>query len=305
MILLELVRIFGQLVQQGWKPLRSIEFASWDGEEYNMIGSTEYVEEHIEDLRKNAIAYLNVDVGVTGNNFWANGSPILERSLLRVLGRVSDPVRNSTIKSLWESESMHLGGLGSGSDYVAFQDLAGCSSIDLGFSGQGYPYHSCYETFEWMDQYGDPGFIYHKVLAQILALLLLELADEQLLRFDLNDYASAIQLYLKELKEYVADSVNAAETNSDNPEIRLDTLQDAVDLFSKKAFEFMNWEDHWVTAVYGSKKPEPNALWKKRIDHNTRMSNFETDLLDLPRSKKDEGPHGVRLMLPKRQFLLT
>ena len=258
-----------------------------------MIGSTEYVEEHIEDLRRNAIAYLNVDVGITGDVFWANGSPILERSLLRVLGRVSDPARNSTIKSIWENESRGLGGLGSGSDYVAFQDLAGCSSIDLGFSGEGYPYHSCYETFEWMDRFGDPGFTYHKVLAQILALLLLELADEQLLSLDLNDYASATKSYLNELKKYVDDEISKVEIDSDQPEIKLDTLQDAVELFDKRAFEFMGWEDHWVAAVYGSKKPEPSALREKRIDHNTRISNFETELLDLPRSKEDKGPHGV------------
>ena len=291
--MLEVVRIFGQLVQQGWKPLRSIEFASWDGEEYNMIGSTEYVEEHIENLRKNAIAYVNVDVGVTGDAFWANGSPVLERSLLRVLGRVSDPEKNSTIKSLWEERSTELGGLGSGSDYVAFQDLAGCSSIDLGFSGNGYPYHSCYETFEWMDRFGDPGFTYHKVLAQILALLLLELADEHLLSFDMNSYASAVQLYLKELTEYVDNIVGPTEGGPGEDEIKFTSLRDAADLFDKKAFEFMAWEDHWIAAIYGSGKPEPSALRNKRIDHNTRMSNFETDLLDIPRHKNDKGSHGV------------
>ena len=296
-ILLELVRVFGQLVQQGWKPLRSIEFASWDGEEYNMIGSTEYVEEHIEDLRKNAIAYLNVDVGVTGDVFWANGSPILERSLMRVLGRVSDPVRNSTIKSLWESESKGLGGLGSGSDYVAFQDLAGCSSIDMGFSGQGYPYHSCYETFEWMDRYGDPGFVYHKVLAQVMALLLLDLADEHLLGLDLNDYSSAAQSYLQELKRYVEDTISKAGGGSTEAEIKLDSLEDAVFLFNTRAFEFMNWEEYWVAAVYGSRKPESTVLRDKRIDHNTRLSNFESDLLDLPRGSEDEGPYGVSYFL--------
>ena len=297
--MLEIVRIFGQLVQQGWKPLRSIEFASWDGEEYNMIGSTEYVEEHIENLRKNAIAYLNVDVGVTGDDFWANGSPILERSLLRVLGRVSDPEKNSTIKSSWEAESVELGGLGSGSDYVAFQDLAGCSSIDLGFSGKGYPYHSCYETFEWMDQFGDPGFTHHKILAQILALLLLELADEQLLSFDMNKYASAVQLYLEELKKYVNDIAGPTENGSDEREIKFTSLQEAADLFEKQAYKFMAWEDHWIAAIYGSGKPEPDSLRKKRIDHNTRMSDFETELLDIPRSNEDKGPHGVSNFLMK------
>lgn len=291
--MLEVVRIFGQLVQQGWKPLRSIEFASWDGEEYNMIGSTEYVEEHIENLRQNGIAYLNVDVGVTGDAFWANGSPILERSLSRVLGRVSDPETNRTIKSSWDAGSVKLGGLGSGSDYVAFQDLAGCSSIDLGFSGKGYPYHSCYETFEWMDRFGDPGFTYHKTLAQILALLLLDLADDHLLSFDMNTYASAVKIYLKELKKYAGDIYGPTEGRPDEPDVNFSSLEDAVGIFDKKAIEFMLGETYWVAETYGSGMPEPSALRKKRIDHNTRMSNFETDLLDIQRNDKDKSPHGV------------
>ena len=175
--MMEVVNIFGTLKKLGWRPLRTIEFASWDAEEYNLIGSTEYVEDHIDYLRDNGVAYLNVDVGVAGPNFKAAASPLFERTLLHVLDRVSDPVRNVTLKQVWEASKSELKGLGAGSDYVAFQDFAGVSSLDMGFEGasHNYPYHSCYETFEWMEQHGDPGFQYHKTLAQVWALLILEI----------------------------------------------------------------------------------------------------------------------------------
>ena len=137
-VFLEVVRIFGELQKSGWRPLRTIEFASWDGEEYNLIGSTEHVEARIENLRRNGFAYLNVDVAVQGRDFQAAASPSFGQALLRVLDRTSDPVRNQTLRSIWDEENSKIEGLGAGSDYVAFQDIAGTSSIDLGFGGPRY-----------------------------------------------------------------------------------------------------------------------------------------------------------------------
>ncbi|KAK4954752.1 hypothetical protein LTR66_013511, partial [Elasticomyces elasticus] len=93
-VMLEVVNIFSGLRKLGWRPLRTIEFASWDAEEYNLIGSTEYVEDHMEYLRENGVAYLNVDVGVYGDRFRAAASPLFERVVLRVLDRVADPHKN-------------------------------------------------------------------------------------------------------------------------------------------------------------------------------------------------------------------
>src|ERR1700761_2606463 len=100
--MLEVVSILGRLRAQGWRPLRSIIFASWDAEEYNMIGSTEWVEEHIDRLRKTGVAYINVDTGVSGSNFQASASPILKRALLRVLDRVQDSGKNKTVGQIWK-----------------------------------------------------------------------------------------------------------------------------------------------------------------------------------------------------------
>lgn len=277
-VFLEVIRIFGDLVDIGWRPLRTIEFASWDGEEYNLIGSTEHVENHINDLRENGFAYLNVDVAVKGDNFRASASPIFQKALLRVLGRTSDPMRNQTLLELWNNSGSRLEGLGAGSDYVAFQDIAGTSSIDIGFDGPPNPYHSVYDNFEWMDKVGDPGFQYHAVLAQVWALLILEMADELVVPFDMKAYSAAITKGAIDLQNWVEDK---GVNQEGNVQWNFEPLREAVLQFDRDAAAFSKWELDWETIVYGSGGFETSVLAAHRLSHNTRMANFETHLLDL------------------------
>ena len=273
-VFLEVARIFGELKKKGWRPLRTIEFASWDAEEYNLIGSTEHVEARTEDLRSNGIAYLNVDVAVIGDDFHASASPLLGKPLLHVLGRVSDPIANKTLRDLWDAKKRKLEGLGAGSDYVAFQDISGTSSIDMTFDGEGYPYHSCYDNFKWMEEYGDPGFQYHKLMAQIWALLILELSDRWILPFDLEAYALAVKGYVNDLEDYgKRDGVHPLDLKS---------LHDAADAFAEKAKVFHDWDRAWTQNVFNVPGGfESSALAVQRMSHNSRMSDFETDLLDV------------------------
>lgn len=124
--------------------------------------------------------------------------------------------------------------------YVAFQDLAGTSSLDMTFKGGSYPYHSCYDNFEWMDTVGDPGFVYHKAMAQLWALLILELADRELLPFDFKIYAEAV-------RGYVGDLENYAKAKGPNEGLDLTSLHQAADDFTRNAAEFharsRAWED--------------------------------------------------------------
>ena len=274
-IFLEVVRIFGELRSHGWRPLRTIEFASWDAEEYNLIGSTEHVESRMDFLRQNAIAYLNVDVAAVGDDFQASGCPSFETILLNVLDRVDDPVKNQSLRSLWDEKKRHLGGLGAGSDHVAFQDMAGTSSIDMTFAGPPFPYHSCYDNFEWMSQFGDPGFQYHKTLAQVWALLILQMADAPLIPFDYEAYARYAKGYVADLEKYVSSKGEKTQRLDFKP------LHDAVDLFANNAGEFHHWDKAWRDIVYSQGGFESNVMALKRVSHNTRMVDFETNLLDI------------------------
>ena len=275
-VFLEVIRIFGELRKHGWRPLRSIEFASWDGEEYNLIGSTEHVESRIDELKGNGFASLNVDVAVIGSELEVSGCPVFQKSLLYVLDRVWDPTSNKTLRSLWEEKNAKIQGLGAGSDYVAFQDIAGTSSLDMGFGGLPYPYHSCYDNFDWMSKYGDPGFRYHGLLARVWALLILDLSDNPILPFDFENYAHAVQGYVKGLEQYAKKAKAPRAFN-------LRPLYDAGDEFALNAKQFHEWDRAWTDIIYNQGGFESNVMSIKRVSHNTRMGNFETNLLD------DEG----------------
>ena len=311
-LLMEVASIFLQLRKLGWRPLRSIEFVSWDAGMFGAVGSTEYVEDNIGYLRDNAIAYLNVDAGVFGADFQAEGSPLLQRALLHVLGRVSHPAANDTLKRIWNSERETLNGLkgtGEPSDALPFQSLAGTSVLDFSFSRndrEAYPRGSCYETFQWMQRFGDPGgFKYHQVLAQVWALLILEIADRPLIPFDLKAYADTIQIAVKDLHAFAAETytrLNPRQTRTPSPKELKDLTNGAFDLahlkksatILKKATQhFHSFEDDWSSVVMNEGGLE-SAQWAfQRLDYNNKISHFETDLLDLAWEFGDRGPHGI------------
>ncbi|GLB11414.1 hypothetical protein AtubIFM57258_008284 [Aspergillus tubingensis] len=283
-VFLELARVFGELLTFGWRPLRTIEFISWDAEEYNLVGSTEHVEKELQALRENAYAYINVDVGVSGKEFDAAGSPLFESVIMQILGRISDPDSNETLKDLWEKKKKRLGPLGAGSDYVAFQDIAGTSSVDFGFIGEPFPYHSCYENWDWMTKFGDPGFQYHKILGQFWGLLLLQLADSPILPFDLEAYAAHLGGYITGLESY-AKSRNVPTTdNTQNAardtSVTFKPLYEAAAKFKDDASHFQEWARVWHDAVWGAGGFENNVVAVQRLAHNTRLAHFETHLLD-------------------------
>lgn len=281
-VFLEVVRIFGELLSYGWRPYRTIEFASWDGEEYNLIGSTEHVEKDIDALRANAVAYLNVDVGVSGTDFRVAASPVFETIVLQTLGRIGDPVANQTLKEIWQEKGTKIGGLGAGSDYVAFQDIAGTSSIDFGFSGAAYPYHSCYENWNWMTRFGDPSFLYHSMLGQFWGLLLVGLSGTLILPFDMEAYARYMTTYVTDLEKYAkAKKVPIVHEPSAAGGVNIQPLFDAAQQFQKAAAEFPNFDRVWHDAIFDAGGFENNVIGMQRFNHNDRMANFETDLLDL------------------------
>jgi hypothetical protein len=296
-VLMEVVTIFGDLIKLGWRPLRSIEFVSWDAEEYNFVGSTEFVEDNMDYLRGNGVGYLNVDVGVSGPNFRVSGSPLYKKALMHVLDRVTDPYKNVTLRQLYDERNQQIEGLGAGSDYVPFQYMSGTSSLDFGFESddgeKGYPYHSCYETYEWMTKYGDPEFQYHKTLATVWALLILEIADRPIIPFDLNDYAAAMFPIIDDLEKDAKTTAEKLKVNLDTTIFSVQPLRDAVDVFVAKAKEFHEFDEMWASKVLaGSGGFETNAYALKRIEHNARVADFETDLLDLP-TTGEAGPYGV------------
>lgn len=210
-VLNEVVRSFGQAVAQGWQPLRTIVFASWDGEEYGLLGSTEWVEQYLPWLSVSSLAYVNMDTGVSGPTLHASAAPLLHGLLRTVAAEVPSPnqtVPGETVADTWSGK---IGPLGSGSDYTAFQDFAGIPSLDVGFGDAlpVYHYHSNYDSYHWMAKFGDPGFVYHRTAAQTLGLLVGHLATEPVVPFSAADYAAALHQYVGKIRDQLARQSDA------------------------------------------------------------------------------------------------
>ncbi|CAM1507425.1 Fc.00g070660.m01.CDS01 [Cosmosporella sp. VM-42] len=277
-VMIEMARIFGDLLARGWRPLRTIEFMSWDAEEYNLIGSTEFVEKNLDSLRDNAYAYINLDTAVFGGELHASGSPVFKKTLDYALGRIMDPYQNATLKQLWDRRQAELEGLGAGSDYVAFQDIAGTSSLDLSFEGASYPYHSSYDNFKLMEEVIDPGFVYHSLLGQLVGLLILDLADRPILPFDMSEYGRRLEGWVKDLEKWATDKIGKRGGKSS---ISFRELMDAVKQVQRNADQFEKWEMDWNAVISSSGGWEANDVGELRLDYNNKMANFDTRLLDL------------------------
>lgn len=235
-VLVELSKAFGKLLATGWKPTRTIILASWDAEEYGIVGSTEWVEEYIPWLKTAAVTYLNVDVAVSGPWPYTDATPDLHHLATETMKKVIYPVPGSdsqTLYDVWQNVSGSFGVLGSGSDYTAFVQKGGISSLDTGAGGGAgdpvYHYHSDYDSYHWMSTFGDPGFHTHKAIGQYLALLTYHLSSDAVLPLEPADYVPELEKYLEDLNTTIASS---------NGTVDISALTDAVANFSSAAQEF-------------------------------------------------------------------
>jgi len=222
---LEEARALGILYKQGWRPKRTIIYAAWDGEEPGLLGSTEWVETHANELAQHAVAYINSDTNGRGY-FGVNGSHSLEKFINGVAGDVIDPETKLTALKRWqlrtiqtgrtdekkearEREDLRIDALGSGSDYSSFVDHAGVPSLNLGFGGEdnGGIYHSIYDDFYWFTHFSDSSFVYGKALSQAAGIAVMRLASADLLPFAFTNLAETAGGYVKQLKK-LRDSVS-------------------------------------------------------------------------------------------------
>ncbi|KAF5580412.1 n-acetylated-alpha-linked acidic dipeptidase 2 [Fusarium pseudocircinatum] len=277
-VMIEMARIFGDLVQRGWRPLRTIEFMSWDASAYNLIGSTEYVEHNSEALRDNAFAYLNLGAAVVGKDLHASGSPVFRKSLIHALGRVIDPSTNSTLKDLWEQSHAELKQPEGRGDHIPFQDIAGTSALDLAFRGTQVPHHSSYDKIGLVDNFIDPDFEYHGAMGQVIALLILDMADRPIMPFDMGWYAQRLGQWVKDLEKWALKKMDGQPKGEKDA---FKELKDAATLVQHNVATFEKWEMEWDREVLGNGGWEANDIGASRLAYNNKMAYFETALLDL------------------------
>ncbi|HET9282449.1 MAG TPA: M28 family metallopeptidase [Candidatus Angelobacter sp.] len=218
--MLESVHGISELLKHGWRPERTIIFASWDAEEEGLIGSTEWAEEHEKDL-SHAAAYFNLDVAVTGPNFGASAVPSL-KGFMRDVTKVVPSPKGGLLYDVWKEQRRNqpgrdtgrgrspnarvendvpVGDLGSGSDYSAFIQHLGIPSADMTSSGSYGVYHSAFDNFTWFKKFADPTFVYEQEMARVFGIQALHMASADVLPYDYELYGREIGAYIENSQE--------------------------------------------------------------------------------------------------------
>ena len=262
--MMEEARNIGELAKTGWRPKRTIVFAAWDGEEEGLLGSTEWVEEHADELSKKAAVYINTDSN--GRGFLGiGGSHTLEKFMNEVAKSVPDP---QTKMSAWERAraeqaingsptakreameraDLRISPLGSGSDFTPFLQHLGIASLNVGFGGEdgGGSYHSIYDSFDHYTRFGDPGFAYGVALAKVCGHATLRLANADTLPFEFSNLAETLNQYAGEVTK-LTDTMRD-DTRTLNQQISsgmLKAVQDPTETYvmptEKSAVPFLNF----------------------------------------------------------------
>ena len=218
---MEIGRSLGRLLKRGWRPERTIVLAGWDGEEYGLLGSTEFGEQFRRDIGRNVVAYINMD-GVAGRKFSAGGVPSLDKTIVDVTKTVTDPGGGS-IYSAWtgDAPAPTVNRLGSGSDYTVFLDHLGAPAMEVGYSTPGGEYHSAYDGTYQLENFLDPGYLGHQAASRTSGVTALRLANADALPLRYSDYAAAVDGYVAELQQI-------QDTNPAAAQVDLGALRDAA-----------------------------------------------------------------------------
>ncbi|KAI8245676.1 putative glutamate carboxypeptidase [Colletotrichum sp. SAR 10_99] len=247
-VLIELAKAFGKLVDNGWKPRRTIILGSWDAEEFGLQGSTEWVETHLPWLVTNAVAYLNLDVAVSGPRTALSGSGEIQTLAIDMMKKVLFPEDwdvGPTLYDMWfNTTEGEIPPLGSGSDYAAFYHN-GISAIDIGSDGGKtdpvYHYHGHYDSYAWMAEFGDPGFKIHRVMGQWLTLIAYHIADDVIIPWDLPNAGRVLRTYYEDLNETIAETYPDLDLDLspiDDAIVEFETAAERIATVAKQALVF-------------------------------------------------------------------
>lgn len=286
---MEEARAIGELAKTGWKPKRTIIYCAWDGEEPGLLGSTEWVEKHADELTNKAVIYINSDSN--GRGFlYAGGSHTLEKFVNEVAKDIPDP---QTKLSVWERlrnlqyvsgtsadkqeimkrSDLRIGALGSGSDFTPFLQHLAIASLNIGFGGEdgGGSYHSIYDSFDHYTRFGDPDFAYGIALSKVGGHMVLRFANAEVLPFEFTNFAETVGEYVDEVAKLT--NTMREETRVMNQMITDGSLQSVQD--QTKIF-----------VVPKTKEPVPALNFKPMQEAMKKLSESAEDFAKASKNKK-------------------
>lgn len=276
---MEEARAISELVQSGWKPKRTLIYCAWDAEEPGLLGSTEWVEAHADELKNKAVIYINSDSN--GRGFLGvGGSHTLEKFINGVARDVIDPQKKISVaeraralrilrgssedrNEARERKDLRISALGSGSDFTPFLQHLGIASLNLGYGGEdgGGSYHSIYDSFDHYTRFADPDFAYGLALAQTAGRAVIRLADSEVLPFEFMNFSDTVSKYAREVVKLTDDMRDETEElNRRLKDKTFDAVADPKEVFiapkPKDAVPFLNFSplQNAVAAVQHSAK---------------------------------------------------
>jgi hypothetical protein len=263
-----------------------------------LLGSTEWAEENAAELKEKAVAYLNVDVAVSGPNFGVSSVPTMWKLIRSATRDVRDPKTGKSLYQVWQDHShedqpdaemtdaeagtdapiaeARIGALGSGSDYSAFLQHLGVASLDMGFGGDYGVYHSAYDSFAWMEKFGDPKFEYHVAAAQIWGTISMRLADATAIPFDYGDYADQI-------RDFINETVKTAKARKLADSFDSKSLLDAAKDLSDEAARVRTRRDELMNEIERS-RPRADDTHPRAV---ARLRKLNDSLLAAERALTD------------------
>jgi N-acetylated-alpha-linked acidic dipeptidase len=245
---LEAARAFATLAREGLRPARTLLFATWDAEEWGLIGSTEWVEELADSLRAHAVAYINEDGTFSGPNFDGDASPSLKPLIRDAARAVPDPMEPGSVYDVWlrgkkgDTAALSLGNLGGGSDFAGFYHHLGIPSGGIGFDGPDGIYHSMYDSYDWMTRFGDPAYKAHRAGAQLVSVILARLANSEIIPLDYVAFGTEMSALVAQLDSGLSRKQWTVSTQG---------LKDALDRFTGVARVFASTRDSAVAHARG------------------------------------------------------
>uniref|UniRef100_A0A9J8C2X1 Glutamate carboxypeptidase 2 n=1 Tax=Cyprinus carpio carpio TaxID=630221 RepID=A0A9J8C2X1_CYPCA len=285
----ENVRAAGKLMKKGWRPRRTLIFASWDAEEFGLLGSTEWAEDHARVLQERAVAYINADSAIEGMyTLRVDCTPSLHTLVYDITKKVSSPEEGEEGMTLYQSwhkrdnsterDAPWISKLGSGSDFEAYFIRLGIASGRARYTKNrkterysSYPvYHSVYETYEIVERFYDPSFRRLEAVARVRGGLIFSLADSPVLPLDCVEYAMSLTKYANSIYQLALKHPAAMQQHS----VSFDSLFFAVENFTVVARDFHQRLDQLDTS---------NALAVRMVnDQLMYLERAFTDPLGLP-----------------------
>jgi N-acetylated-alpha-linked acidic dipeptidase len=289
--LLEVARSLGELRRAGWQPERTISIAFWDAEEFGLLGSTEFAEQRADALRAGMICYINTDL-YTNGRLDAGGTPSLRDFLVDVAKDV--PEGGGSVYDAWIADErtrvsperrtdpkleVELKALGSGADFVPFQDFLGLPALSIEYNATGGytygPYHSNYDTRRFVEQVADPGFIRGAALARLLGTVALRLGQAQVLPFRFSHYAERLEHFATAASSHPEPARHPERSEGSAPHVAsLDfaPLRGAVERARQQSIALEQLIDAYTSRLSAT-SPGPTAL-------NDLLARLEQQLLD-------------------------